>query len=820
MTRPARLLWQPGLDAPLFPAELLNGPAGVAELDDGLRAQIGDYLSAVVNDRGPLHVNLAWNALHYGWDLAKHGYTETLLHTAALTTLQAEHLEQTPTGAIVQLWTETPVWAEVVHVEADDATGHDDGDLPAARSGAPYDADIRLRVVLDPAVFGPVDPDSQRVLDRLTRRGVLDTYGHLIGAAPPGAPDLAEEVATDPIRAYARWLAADPLHLSAGPVPTALDTTEPELTARAVAASMHAVLTVAATHPGLTVVGEHLVPSETTLPLDGADTDDIVRHAVRVQRRQRRYTAAGVALRDLMTDRRIPRSRYVAALTQLNAALIDRALTGPIDRENIRLRLDDPGRGGGVWRAVGAGADDPGDGCDPLIALGLGYAESLNTAVDYTAVGRVTEPAAEWANDPEPASDDAGPEPAAGSATGGDDAEPAPEPTEDPAELEQGDRGDGLLGDLDITASHLTYACALRTRHLTDGTLAIPAVVSNEHLTSVPGVLALRLGHAGEELDDAETFHEPVTAHTLPCQLRGIGWPLSFYPGLLLTATWTVGGRILDVSTERLPDPVVFAGIELTHATDLTILAAHLGVSPPDEQTQAAAAGDHAEHASDGAAMDGEAPEAVGSGNEDAPAEDDCGTGGPESDLEHGEQDLADPANRAFLALLLRTVVRTVEPGDVGVRSFTAPVLVATAFAGLTVPKDAVGRAHRLLDAHAARGRLLRLPGEIKLLSVTSGWREGPPTYLWWPPGGRAPLHRLPAGLGSVVRRAHLVPVTIRQLPHGWEASPEKIAAWPAIWASLGPTNLPRELKPGTTWVEAHERGSDPGWKSGAVQRR
>lgn len=834
MTRSAEALWQPGLDAPLFPTELLDGPTGLAEIEPGLSDRVGEYLTAVVNERGPLHLNVAWNALHYGWDLSQHAYTETLLNTGALATLERDALERTPTGAIVQLWTDIPVWVEVVHVEADDATSDSDGDLPGARSGAPYDADIRLRAVLDAAVFGPVDPDSSRALDRLTRKGVLDAHGHLLAAAAPADADLAEEVAGDPIRSYARWLAADPTRLGGGPIPAALDTTDPTQIAAAVTASLHALLTLVGSHPRLAIVGEHLVLADTPGPLENADVEDIIRQAVRARRRHRRYTAAGVALRDLMTDRRIPRARYVAALTQLNAALIDAALTGPSDRRGTRLRLDDPGRAGGVWRAVGAGEDDPGDGCDPLIALGLGYAENLSTALDHTEAGRDTD-TADTSGSPDAA---AGAPPGAAPAetrdhTGTDrrsetEAEDrkaraarsdAPGQDDTADEQDQSERGDGLLGDLDVAASHLTYTCALRTRHLTDGTLPVPAAVHDEHLTVIPRALAVRLGHAGEELDDAETFHEPVTAHTSPCQVRDITWPLAFYPGLLLTATLTVGGRILDVSTQRLPNPVEFAGIPLAHATDLTILAAHLGVTPPDEQSQAAAAGDHAEHAAAGTALDGDAPDSVGHGNDDAPAEDDCGTGGPLANMEYGEQDLSDPTNRAFLALLLRTVVRTVEPGDVGVRSFTAPVLVATAFAGLTIPKDAVGRAHRLLDAYAARGRLLRLPGEMKLISITKGWREGPPTYLWWPPGGRAPLHRLPVGIGPVVRRPHWVPITIRNLPHGWEASQEKIATWPAIRASLGPTTLPRELKPGTTWVEAHERGNDPGWQSGAVRR-
>jgi len=350
--------------------------------------------------------------------------------------------------------------------------------------------------------------------------------------------------------------------------------------------------------------------------------------------------------------------------------------------------------------------------------------------------------------------------------------------------------------------------------------MPVPTELHDTHLNAAVGPLAVRLGHDGPDLADEETFHEPATLHAAPCQLRGITWPLQFYPGLLLTATWTVGGRILDVTSERLPNPVNYAGITLTHATDLTILAAHLSQAAPDTTSAQAAAGNHARPAPQDTALDGDRPDAPGSGNADEPAEDFCGSGGPVTDLEYGERGLADPGNRSYLALLLRVVARTIEPGQDGVRGFTAPVLVATAFAGLLIPRDAVGRAHRVLDAYAARGRLLRLPGKTRFGLAPVESREEPPTYLWWPPGSRPPVHRRQPMFGPAVRRPHRVPVSLRQLPDGWEPSPEKIASWPQVHASLGPTYLPEQLPPGHTWVEAHERGNDPGWRSGAVLRR
>jgi hypothetical protein len=102
-----------------------------------------------------------------------------------------------------------------------------------------------------------------------------------------------------------------------------------------------------------------------------------------------------------------------------------------------------------------------------------------------------------------------------------------------------------------------------------------------------------------------------------------------------------------------------------------------------------------------------------------------------------------------------------------------------------------------------------------------------------WRPGAEPPL--FPAvsldgpsaldALGPVLREqvgAYLAAVLAARgrLPDGWEPSPDKVAAWPQLHASLGPTYLPPKLPYGHIWVEAHERGSDPNWRSGAVRTR
>jgi len=828
-------LWQPGVDAPLFPGELLAGPEAVTDLDPALREQIGTYLLAVAAARGfPVHVAAAWNALHYGYDLVHAGYSESLLNADAFPTLDPKGLHTTPTGAMVLLPGGTPVWAEVMHVELDDEAFDTDGDLPAVRSGAPADTRTRLRAVVDPVAFGPLLPEQHAALTRLTRKGTLDATGHVTGPVTDTTATAATVLAADPVRAYANWLAAEAARLGGGPVPAVLGSTDRHMVADAVYASLQALLVLLAQTPGAQLVGEHLCPPALSV-LPAGDVDDITRRVTRVRRRQVRHTGAGVAVRQLHPRVHLNGTRYLTGLVQVTETLRDRAMTGGTSVEDVRLRLDDAGRGGGVWCAVGAGQPDPGAGNHPLIPLGLGARTIVVPAKpsgdEPTPPAPVDEPAANTS--PATSSEtstDASPDSALDSSRepnrerGKQRTEPGiagrgtvdDEPEDEP----DSDTGNGLLGDLDVSASHLTYTVALRVRHLAHGTLPAPAELA-EHLHAAARPLAVRLGHPDGDLADDETFHEPVTHHDEPHQVRGITWPLAFHPGLLVTTTWTVGGRILDVTSELLPDPVTFAGVTLTHATDLAILAAHLGLAASDAPTANAAAGEQVDRdrtANPGTGLDGDPSDDPGCFDADDPLDQRCGTGGPTSDDTYGELDLSSAGNRAYLALLIRTLLRTVTSDSDGTRTFTAGKLVATTFAGLPVPADAVGRAHRLLDAYAHRGRLLRLPGTRRFVGVTSGFVEDPPTYVWWPPGQAAPLRRLPTPSLGRLHRPHWVPVSLRQLPHGWSPSPEKVASWPAVRANLGDAYLPWNLPPGHTWVEAHERGSDPGWKSGAVR--
>lgn len=504
---PLEPLWRPAHDAPLFSGELLAGPDELTSLDMDARSRIQAYLAAVVAARRfPLHVNVVWNALHYGYDLFSGGYHEGLLRVDAFTTLNSGSAATLPIGAMVTLPAATPLWTEIVHTEYDD-TGFDvDGDLPGARSGAPLDDDVILRVVIDPEAFGPLVPEQHTTLTRLTRRGTLDTLGHLLGQAGEH-PDPGDGTST-PTR-YATWLVADPARLGGGPVPAALGSTDRDTLAVAVEASLQALLGLLADTPGLVVCGEYVTTAEHSRVLDPADIADIVAHICRIRRQSVRYTGAGPAVRALPTDRDLHGVRYLTALTELTAALRRRALTDPAPATpapGIRLRLDDAARGGGVWRASSVAVPNGNAiGISSLVPLGLGYAqrnlpsppEALNST-DGTAtpdsISCDTSDIAQGRNEgnsgvrsPEDGSDERP-----------DDRSLVRAPSDagiDDETFVDNWAGNGLLGELDITASHVTFTVALRVRHLADGVLPLPQLsptssrrhrVSSQYASATP----------------------------------------------------------------------------------------------------------------------------------------------------------------------------------------------------------------------------------------------------------------------------------------------------------------------------------------------
>lgn len=739
-TTPAMLPWQPFVDEPLFVPELALGLDAVST---GTRARMRAYLAALLERRrSPVHAAVAWNALHFGYDLGSGGYLGEMLNVDAFPILdRAPGTPLPPVGAMVRLPAgQTPVWGEVVHLELEHPDIDVDGFVPPRLSGAPAaelaDAAglVRLRLVVDTAAFGPLVPQQRNALMRLRRRGGTDMFGHVPMTIQAGAG--TDELDADELSAYATYLL---IHrrglLTGGPLGLGLDTPDDDSLFEATWRSLHAVRELLAGLPRVRMwrhhaIGANVSGSSDTDGIAGwRDLDDLTTRIRSVHPGQVRHTAVGVALRGMVA--RTPaaafavlgETRYLAALVTTHLILAE--TDGPQGDDGrlqtgVHLRLDDDRLGGGVWRAEGLGIPaGPHAGVHPLVPLGLGYAET-----------RFETPTAETS--------------------------PAPEtPDQPPSEPS----GDAEL--VDVTASHLAFRATLRPAHLANGVMRLPQEAADELKANTGGEAALRLTHDGEQLDDTEASQYPLAVVDSPAPaLHGVEWPLAFHAGIQLACILTRGGSVVDATTERLDDPLDVGGHLIAHATDLAVLLAFLGLGERDPSGR--------------------------------------------------RRELA-----ALAELLLRALRRAGRPGPAGSRSATAPALAATAYAGLPAPADAAQRAAHALDTLVDAGRLQRLPGAQRADPAGRFIDTEPDTYLWCPPGvvppPKQPAADTPpsARLNSAVRR-HLVPIFIRQLPPGWEPSPEKVAAWPTVRAGLGPDCLlPDRLPPGCTWVQVHERGTE-----------
>ena len=137
----AGALWRPYADSPLLTPRMVLG------LDDTPpteRQRLLRYLAALVAARrAPVHVNVAFNAVYFGFDLETCSYVGGPLNE--LFSLPVVHVEAAsdalPVGALVNITVGThPLLAEVVYKEGAHPLLGDDGSLPEWVSGAPAGA--------------------------------------------------------------------------------------------------------------------------------------------------------------------------------------------------------------------------------------------------------------------------------------------------------------------------------------------------------------------------------------------------------------------------------------------------------------------------------------------------------------------------------------------------------------------------------------------------------------------------------------------------------------------------------------------------------
>jgi hypothetical protein len=543
-------VWQPYVtEEPLVTPPMVLGLDQV-DLDD--RERLSRYLSALVASRSaPIHVNVAFNAVYFGYDLDADGYVGGPLELDAFPTLAfGSTTDALPVGAMVNVATGTePLFAEVVYKEGRHDELGGDGALPAWLSGAPAGATgpgetgetmrpvLTERLVIDVDAFGQGLSTTTVRLDRLRQRGKwLDADGHLLLRARYSSPLEAD---LDDVQFYTRCLltsSRNQLLSAAAPTPLSTllsDDAGEEQLAAALAGLQHTIATALSDLPEVRMwrgyafsrasLGRRLRDQG---PLGGPDLSTIaaqLAHSAVPTRPSRwapprsvTYTAVGPRLRDMDgAASRLAGVGYAEAVCHANAVISDHACR-EVDEEtgllpgNVHLRLDDPWQGGGVWRAE--------------------YPDSLYRDIE------VTEPLGlGWLGTlPEPVSD---------------------KPERDDAP------------ELAVTDSQISWNQPLRLKHQLERCLPLPdAIAAHMRGAGLSGTrLRLLLTHDGYALDPAESTQRAQAQLAGRPGLEGVDWPLEFFPGIVLTCTWPRGAGLVRATSTLLEQPVTIDGEQIEH---------------------------------------------------------------------------------------------------------------------------------------------------------------------------------------------------------------------------------------------------------------
>ena len=187
-------MWRPFIEEPVLTPAMALGWEATAPPD---RERLSRYLSALVAARrAPVHVNVAFNAVYFGYDLTTRGYVGGPLDLFEFPQVRfGETTDALPVGAMVNIAAgEHPLFAEVVYKEGAHPALEADGAVPGWLSGAPAGATgpgsadappggavLRERLVVDVDAFGQDLSATRARLDRLRQRGRwLDADGHLL----------------------------------------------------------------------------------------------------------------------------------------------------------------------------------------------------------------------------------------------------------------------------------------------------------------------------------------------------------------------------------------------------------------------------------------------------------------------------------------------------------------------------------------------------------------------------------------------------------------------------------------------------------------
>jgi hypothetical protein len=566
-------VWQPYLDPPLLTPQMALG-LDAASSEESRR--LLRYLAALVAARqAPVHVNVAFNAAYFGFDLPTRSYVGGALND--LFSFPEVHVEvggdALPVGALINIATGArPLFAEVVYKEGAHPLLDDSGSLPDWVSGAPAaavgpgqasDQDcpvLRERLVVDVDAFGANLSVTDEQLNRMRVRGRdLNADGHVLIGARYETPDDAD---LDEVSFYARYLMTrgrEQLLSASAPLPLAVLLTEDagdQQYGEALLGLLRTVEQALQVLPELRMWRGYAFTRESlgarlrdAGPLGG---DDLATVAVQLGRaavpdrptrwgpaRNVTYTAIGPRLRELQGSADpLQGLGYALAVCHANAVVSDYARrdadeeTGLLPGE-VSLRLDDPWQGGGIWRA-----EHPGSSyarVDPTQPLGLGWQSSLPDQAPPPGLSLSPEPETEFA---------------------------------------ESDLMDGGVVALSVADSQVSWSQALRLSHQVDGRLPLPEqVVAQIRMSGGIARLRLWLAHDGYQLDRGQAQQDARTElHGARPQLSGIDWPLEFFPGILLTFTWPRGGSVVRATSTLLETPVTVDGIEIEHRYEASIL--------------------------------------------------------------------------------------------------------------------------------------------------------------------------------------------------------------------------------------------------------
>ncbi|MGW5763387.1 hypothetical protein [Streptomyces tendae] len=578
-------IWRPYEHEPVLTPAMTGGHRDTpSEEMDRLRK----YLEAVVDDRrgGPVHTAVAFNAAYFGYEVDGDGYGNGAFDIDTFPRLTlGDETPALPVGTLARIETGSdPLYAEIVYKEGCRPCVSDGGDIPAWTSAVPAEAEDpgehhhttrllrRELLVPDLTVFGPGLQLSDAKLKRFrARQKWLNKDGHVVVDARYSS---APETALDDTTAFVRHLLTRQRESVLSPlVPVSVaqlaGSGSEERLERALTGLLDTVAYALRTSDALRSWG-HYALARTRIgaglchdgPLGEADlyalTGSLERSAIPSARRRHglrgprtAYTAIGPWLRALNgAEPLLAGVEYAVSACRANLAVAD-FLRGDTDNglrpgSGVRITLDDAFECGGIWKSHHPGSDEA-DGSGPLVPVERGWLDTMNTAAGTTT------DAPDRTEIPEP--------------------EPAPEAPI--ASQVVPDEPIGVPSYLRITDSEICWQVPLRLTHLMEDRLPLnPRVLYGlQRIGAGTRPVRLELSHPGGTLEASEEVQE-VTLDLAgeTGQLRGIEWPIDFFPGLRIYVQWPRGGTAFRLSTAELEDPVEIDGQLISHQYDPQVL--------------------------------------------------------------------------------------------------------------------------------------------------------------------------------------------------------------------------------------------------------